>query len=256
MVAHERPLICTGDSVRAILAGRKTQTRRVIKPQPVIAPDLNEANVGPAWAAGYINVRCPYGVVGDVLWVRETWAARPLFLDGVRRSEVCYAATPREGIRTPGVIRDVDRMTYLHESSPLETHGFGWPIKWRSPIFMPRWASRLALRVTEVRVQRLQEISEEDAIAEGATSRYVEGQGWNRIGWQMDWSRVGTRSRWGSVNVRGAGRALTAELTNADVALSSPRLAYGNAWNKINEKRAPWESNPYVWAVSFEVVRS
>jgi hypothetical protein len=71
----------------------------------------------------------------------------------------------------------------------------------------------------------------------------------------MDWSRVGTRSRWGSINVKGAGRNLTAELTNADVALGSAAHAYGNAWDKINGKRAPWSANPWVWAVSFEAAR-
>jgi hypothetical protein len=195
----ERPILFNGPMVRAILAGTKTQTRRLVKPQPAEWLDTHEPTILPA--------ACPYGVPGDRLWVRETWSA-PLKRDG-------------SGYESAGV---------LYRADPLwdgMSHGdFGWD--WKPSIHMPRWASRLTLEVTDVRVQRLQDINEEDAKAEGVTpytpphgnislEQTVPGPG-------FDGCRLGDQPH---------------------------RLPFADLWDSINAKRAPWDSNPWVWAVTF-----
>lgn len=150
---NERPIIFSASSIRALLYGRKSQTRRVVKPQP-IAPfhsssgawvDMNEVR-------GITSMRCPYGEPGDIvnsrhrvggttLWVRETWHSSPHF-------DCLYRA-------------DFDA-AQLKRLPKVAAHG-----GWRSPIHMPRAMSRITLRVTDVRVQRLQDITEADAVAEG-----------------------------------------------------------------------------------------
>ena len=136
----ERPILFSAEMVRAILDGRKTQTRRAIKPVPTFngggachdADALQQDYVEPYWVFPKI---CKYGAPGDLLWVRETWFDPQM--DGGR---VLYAADQPE----------------VH------------PIHRRRPsIHMPRWASRITLRITDVRVERLQDISEDDARAEG-----------------------------------------------------------------------------------------
>ena len=139
----ERPILCSAPDVMAILDGRKTQTRRIMKPQPNRTwPD----EVTPHWSVGGNRtlpgasnpLRCPYGVPGDRLWVREAWRLP----DGAPKGWVDYRADDT---------RD----------------GF----KWKPSIHMPRWASRITLEVTDVRVERLQDISEADAMAEGVRRR-------------------------------------------------------------------------------------
>ncbi len=220
----ERPIIFGVEGVRAILAGTKTQTRRVIKPQPNAGTNGRMVTLGGAsWGLldGYLlgEWRCPYGVPGDRLWVRETW----LELDGRHQPPRCaYRADQKPG--------DLDS-----EEIRQEYIRCGYPYRWRPSIHMPRWASRLTLELTDVRVQRLQEISEQDAQAEGAVyypeiprGRYGD----NGTRWQM------------AVVPR-----------DTDDCLTSARLAFGNAWNKINgSKRAMWSSNPWVWAISFRRV--
>jgi hypothetical protein len=132
----ERPIIMGADSVRAILDGRKTQTRRVIKPQPkfIGAPNVpfktDDAN-----PKGIIN--CPYCKVGDRLWVREIFNCN------------------EEGIAYKATQPDMD----------------GLP--WKSPIYMPRTYSRITLEITDIRVERLQDITAQEAIAEGMPIPYV-----------------------------------------------------------------------------------
>lgn len=145
MTMTERAILFSGPMVRAILAGTKTQTRRLLRPQPPEAladtVHYDRATGGAMWASfhGDHGVSCPYGQPGDRLWVRETWwCAAPHESDGY---PVRYRASA-------GVVMDV--------SAP-----------WRPSIFMPRWASRLTLEVTGVRVELLQEISVDDCWAEG-----------------------------------------------------------------------------------------
>jgi len=165
--ARERPILFSGEMVRAILDGRKTMTRRVVKPQPYPAglsgvyADLYHR--GPEWAFWLPDRRmteprtwpCPFGQPGDKLWVRETWAMRKDTEPGSEHAK-----------------------HYLH----FKADGGGWSPsdemnwhnweQWRSPIFMPRWASRITLEITAVRVERVQDISEGDAKAEGLQDWY------------------------------------------------------------------------------------
>lgn len=140
----ERPILFSGPMVRAILNGTKTQTRRIVKPQPVHIDGLGTV-MNPSVITGN---SCKHGKPGDTLWVRETWAHRALRVSGP------------EGYGCP-VFRadDVDRR--------LPSGPYNRVDRWRPSIHMPRWASRITLQITAVRVERLQDISEEDAIAEG-----------------------------------------------------------------------------------------
>lgn len=158
--------------VRAILDGRKTQTRRVIKPQPHAAADAF------AWVARGKHSRwtaqkdgkaiglwflCPYGGPGDRLWVRETWCE---FIDDQGRAVACAADGWAE--------------------CPAEDD------RWRPSIFMPRWASRITLEITGVRVERIQDISEEDAQSEGVPIPILFISLWDEIngnrgyGWESN----------------------------------------------------------------------
>lgn len=185
----EHPILFSGPMVRAILAGTKTQTRRVVKPQPVLPPDIDPAILPAAWEAGEIDVRCPYGVPGDRLYCRETWAP---FDETAMRD------------------RDPSMIFYrADDERQMETDG-----SWRPSIHMPRWASRITLEITDVRVERVREISEADAYAEGCNDDghpYISPFG---------------------------GRAV---LNN-----------YAALWNQINGARpgCAWADNPYVWCVS------
>lgn len=168
----EHPIIFSGAMVRAILDGRKTQTRRVISrwryPIVMVGPAGTEddpASWGwPTQDGDYAlldqrlprsghehRITSPYGVPGDVLWVRETWA---LAFDRVEHAgkEWIYAADPGPE-----------------------------PFRWRSPIHMPRKASRLTLRVTDVRAERLHAITEAEAKAEGVEDRTSFASGWDSI---------------------------------------------------------------------------
>lgn len=178
----EKPILFSGPMVRAILAGRKSVTRRIA---PVLLPAdknyIREAEDTADWCAKRA-AQCPFGQPGDRLWVRETCAIETDLATGDQR--VAYRA-------------DGDL-----------------PFGWTSPIHMPRWASRLTLEILSVRVERLQAITEADAVAEGVA---VEQAGIERS----------------------FGEA---------IALAQFRIL----WDQINGKRAPWASNPWVWRVEFK----
>ncbi len=236
-----RPIIFDGESVRAILEGRKTQTRRVVKNKTALewlAPDdlAGGAMFSPEFVANPENFLSPYGFAGDELWVREAFCQRwsdPPTPNGYRDG-YWYAATDPQPVRVDGDGWTVFRKNG-EEASP-----------WKSPMFMPREASRITLRVTDVRAERVQEIMEADAIAEGATCR--------DLGWSFDWARVGQLSRYATASAV-KGRDL-APLSERDVALGTARMAFGNRWDTINAKRGfGWAVNPWVWAVTFKVIR-
>lgn len=149
----ERPILFSAPMVRAILTGNKTQTRRVVKLNRHY--QIEERDDGSLWPWMYDDDRasdswlaCPYGMPGDRLWVRETW-----------RTERDFDHLPP---------RDLDpTMTATPVQYEAGPHADVLDGKLRPSMFMPRWASRITLEVTAVRVQRLQDISEADAIAEG-----------------------------------------------------------------------------------------
>lgn len=189
-----RPILWSAPMVLALLAGRKTQTRRIVKPQTEHRP----IGWGTAENGADKNVAVkPYARVGDLLWGRETFGATELTLDDRHRPGIHYRAADDWPQRGP------------------------WP--WRPSIFMPRWASRLLHEVTAVRVERLQDISETDAIAEG-----VE---------QVENPRGYTGWRWpGSTDV-----------------YATARFAYLAGWDTINGKGSA-ATNPWTWVVSFKPV--
>ena len=166
----EKPILFNSEMVRAILDGRKTQTRRVVKPQPDFVTNYYEPNKPrAAWVGGSSDpalVKCPYGQPGDALWVRETWAC--LGAEHVKPSKIA-----------PGY-------TVHYKADGVEKT---WNVEqWRASIHMPRWASRISLRVTGVQVERVQDISGADAVAEGVeqidsltSARYRFVQLWNSI---------------------------------------------------------------------------
>jgi hypothetical protein len=168
-----KPILFSPPMVRAIQDGRKTQTRRVFKeakpswrlmtPEEWKAPTPNRPAIGgcPQAKDGYpamfwtgttgMSYPCPYGKPGDKLWVRESWAAL--------KNWDMYK--PREIVEGSEIYYQVDP----------PTHSAGKLGKWRSSRFMPRWASRITLEITDIRVERVQDISEADALAEGVTSQ-------------------------------------------------------------------------------------
>jgi hypothetical protein len=210
----ERGILFSGAMVRALLAGTKAQTRRVVRsnlgkvPPVRISPGPGLPDVGEYWCEPGGWIRCPYGTIGDRLWVRETWCLYTA--EGQRDAAVRYRAG---GEITPVVMPEQAART----ASGSE--------RWRPSIHMPRWASRITLQVTEVRVQRLQDISEEDARAEGITGPHDVGYPAYRVP------------------------------DDSKPRYSCAVAAYEALWDSINGDRAPWASSPWVWAVSFRRVQ-
>jgi len=212
----DRPILFSGAMVKALLDGRKSQTRRAPP------PDLQAAytRAGDALLRRFPHQRGAGYEVGDRLWVRE--ALR--YSD--EHSNFYYAADNR------GVGNAIWERLRGDVMKPAKS---------RPSIHMPRWASRITLLVTDVRIQRLQDISEEDARAEGATMRPAcNGFQGRYDGWSMDWSRVGQPSKFARNGV----------LAERDISLSSARMAFASYWNEINGGGA-WDKNPWVTAVSF-----
>jgi hypothetical protein len=181
----ERPIIFSADSIRAILEDRKTQTRRVIKPQPPhwtwnhVSFDDRCINIAePDDQDGYYVI-CPFGKRGDHLWVRETCAigftdsgelACDYFADGKRRY---FEQT---------IYNDSDRgwMTYINDGR-------------RPSIFMPRWASRITLEIVAVRVERVQEITFEQIISEGIDPGYFVGNFGDKTSFAKNWDKLNSK---------------------------------------------------------------
>lgn len=211
----ERPILFSGAMVRAILEGRKTQARRVVKNPPAaqfcgLKSSLGyPASEGSTWA-GFGNpsdpmyVRCPYGQPGDRLWVKESFWGCDL---------------PGYGDQ-PCVVYD-DEWTGK-DYHPAEARPWARRFGRIPSIHMPRDACRLVLEVTGVRVERLQSISEDDALAEGIDTEgddYLNGEGWKAAG----------------------------------SAISPERYAFASLWRRINGD-ASWDANPWVWVVEFRKV--
>ncbi|MHB1956378.1 MAG: hypothetical protein ACYCOU_21830 [Sulfobacillus sp.] len=232
----EKPIIFSAPMVRAILEGRKSQTRRIVKPAPYLQeisgtyggrmlcfPDRARKGHGLIWpnAREAIIAQCPHGTIGDRLWVRETWRPDP-------PCHSSWASTEFYGCRDaalsliPKEYRNPTHCLFSASCAYRDT------ISWRSPIYMPRWASRLLLEITDVRVQRVQEISEEDAIAEGA--RRFKDLPRTRAYQSCEWS-METPS-------------------NRDQCLGCAKYAFGNYWNSLHGE-VSWDANPYVFAISF-----
>ncbi len=178
---NEHPILFTGEMVKAILDGRKTVTRRVIKPQPVFIEESFRWRWGKTGAVtasrewwNYMDSldHCPYGQPGDLLWVRETWAAHPT-LNRVQPKYLDCAEI------------------YYRATCDNDSH-----YSWRPSIHMPRWASRITLEVTGVKGERLRGISEDDARAEGVTPSGVGADLAHlkyRAGFQTLWDTINAK---------------------------------------------------------------
>ena len=277
----ERPIIFSTQMVRSILAGRKTQTRRVVKNdllqnypgtfdgmsgffgkcgyKGIVGNDfyMRTKNLRRRYKAApecwhwvlvvhdekrtdhVIQIRCPYGAVGDELWVRETWR-----IVGWQEGEPYYLQYKSDGtfLDEPGDSSDYDEDKYLQyyidcsddcEKAGLkldsdECYSFKKsesPTRWRPSIFMPRWASRIQLRVTDISVERVQDITKDDIYAEGTeTDEFLD--------------------------LQEHAECVAPEGSH----LPTIENEFQWMWNGINQKRGyGWEKNPWVWAVQFKV---
>ena len=206
----ERPILFSAPMVRAILEGRKTVTRRTMKVQPVLNGNLWQV-YGAGWNNGVTSVpavpghslstKCPYGTPGERLWVREIFACG-LCTD----QPYAYRAT--------------------HAPEDLEA---GWhdPIKWKPSIHMPRAASRILLEITDVRIERLQDITEDQALAEGIVGvPFRPDDGWPICTGYMvgpDDGKTGLQT--------------------------TAAKAFAGLWDSVG---GDWEANPWVWVVEFK----
>ena len=221
----ETGIIMSGDHPVKCIDGAKTKTRRTW--------GLNKYNKNPnlwrirlgvnCWFADSVELnkynlpsqqiylKCPYGGVGDKLWVKETWAIGAFLYE--RYAEILYKA---ENYKSKGdrYFKHTDWNSYLNKR--LGTGGValaGWD-KWHPSIFMPKWASRITLEITEIRVERIQEITAEDAIAEGIPPFAPDG-----------------------------------EIKSSTI----PRKHFAVLWDSLNAKRGyGWETNCWVWCLTFK----
>lgn len=234
----ERPIIFNGAMIRALLDGTKTQTRRVVKGVdgknwisiPGTPYGCNIADTEKSLAC------CPYGVPGDKLWVRESW--KPVERESDSVDGILYAADgtfiPIENTREAS-----ERWVWVNDSP---NRGKGRP-----SIHMPRWASRTTLEVTEVRVERVQEISGVDARAEGVLYPVKPADEPGQVSPMVDVALLGRAKDWGILKTRDTPNAR--EWTHDDLS----RLYFSQLWDSINARRpgCSWSDNPWTWAVSF-----
>jgi hypothetical protein len=198
--------------VRAILSGAKTQTRRVVKPQPTPnggGPVVMQTQSG-FFNANGLPIVCPYGQPGDRLWVREKWQPKSPYWFNILKS---------------GEDRSSEAIEYAVQFAAT-CPSPGLQGRWRSSIHMPRWASRITLEVMGVRVERLQDISEADAMTEGSdcvTWSGIKGTAADLIDWPLK------------------------EVNNPY------RNGYAVMWESISGPGS-WDKNPWVWVVEFKQV--
>lgn len=220
----ERGMIFNGVMVRAILDGRKTQTRRPVNPQPTLTKGSGFSWKGNLYGSGsddretninFAHVACPFGKPGDHIWVRETWQAIHDSVDEFGHVE--------ERTYAPSIPKEKDRYwhtVYAEHFGDENREDRGFP--WRPSIHMPRWASRITLEITGVRVERLHSINERDAVREGlfqlpASGRYCLQPGMQYFG----------------------------------EASHCAKEVYSWLWESIYGEHS-WQANPWVWVIEFK----
>lgn len=226
----ERPIIFNTDTVQAVLDGRKTQARKPIKPQPEWDAAREQwmfrRGKGRYTLSDFIQ-HCPYGRPGDRLWVRETWRVSSEsnnYANGCKKLWVEYRAGWRRGFK-----QQIDTFP-VDSDVAVKAWGRHKSGTWRPSIHMPRWASRITLEITDVRAGLVQDITPEDAIAEGI-----------RL----------TRLTFAECTVSHWEDYPTPNIGNED-----PRTAFAVLWDSIYAKRGlGWDVNPWVWVIDFKVVQ-
>lgn len=205
---RERPVPFLDHDVRSAHDGSKTQFRRIVKPRHDWFVDQSGEFRWPYYES-YVTgdseavpVLCPYGEVGDTLWVREAWNV----------SGMSFGFKPKDA----ALFASKDAWKYRATDT-------GWQHGWRPSIHMPREAARIFLRVTDIRVQRLQEISEEDAIAEGCQGSYTPSY--------ISFGEV--------VGPYG----------------EMPCDQFRQLWSDVYGSNS-WDANPWVWAITFERIKT
>jgi hypothetical protein len=218
----ERPILFSGPMVRAFLEDRKTNTRRVINFDTVGNREQSRNCFGPdgydtvgeksiirvPWTVESLKhlLVCPFGEVGDRLWVKET-----------------YFAWRCKTYTSEGMTEGPEQCVYAADGGTLLNGA-----KWRPSIFMFRRFSRITLEITDARVQRLQEITEEDAQAEGAL--FHDGGGIGHSGWRHD--------------------------INHGFVYGNARTSFAKLWDSLNAKRGfGWNENPWLWALTLRRVK-
>ncbi|WP_211843735.1 ASCH domain-containing protein [Raoultella ornithinolytica] len=211
----ERGMIFNGEMVRAILDGRKTQTRRIMAPQP--ADDIERSAFPNPDAIGWKSSLkhkygsttahfCPFGTIGDRIWVRETFRVHSRATDV---ATLVYKASERNSWT-----EQTHRVPVAVCNKPAT------PEKWTPSLHMPRWASRILLEITDVRVERINSISQEDAQAEGL----------ELTGWRPTYSDPDS-----------GGEVMT------------PYDNFAELWSSIYGDES-WQANPWVWVIEFKRV--
>ncbi|NWB73951.1 hypothetical protein HX805_15945 [Pseudomonas sp. G5001] len=219
----ERPILFSAPMVRAILEGRKTVTRRALNVQALknigYGVQLGECHELPSEgplhpnSIGYYTDFCPFGQPGDRLWVRETFGLQVRQYGGGAGEHIVYRATNPDAI-------------YCKSAEGQE-----YPVKWKPSIHMPRHSSRILLEITDVRVERLQDISEEQAVAEGLIWQGQENG-------KTFYSHAERKYPPGAHQQFG--------ISGVDAV-----SAFRNLWNSVG---GDWDANPWVWVVEFKRV--
>lgn len=232
--AKEKPILFSVAMVNAILAGRKTQTRRIVKVPswshddympPRLYPNIDGLHMVCDDTRCLAPVPCPYGKPGDRLWVKEAYYA--------------WGKWVRNGLTKSGrqawkFVQVGTSVRYMDGSKPSKTAKRDGETGWvyRHGRFMPKKHSRITLEISEVRVQRLQEISEKDAIAEG-------------IRWDLNADPYAGF---------GPNACKYRSVVNANKSFNTAMGAFRELWESINGADS-WNLNPWVWAISFRQVQ-
>lgn len=200
----ETGILFKPEMVRAILDGQKTQTRRVVKHIPILGDSLRWCAAAQKQEPGWVKIVgdyrrfCHYGTPGSRLWVRETWAMPHGF----------YLAPA-----SLNLMKEKGKIPVYRATDNPNSYS------WRPSIHMPRWACRLVLEVTDVRVERVQDITEDDAKSEGVTIH------------------------------------LDAVVAGFVAEESPARMEFWSLWNSIHQKDGfNWDANPWVWVITFKIL--
>lgn len=231
----EHPILFSAPMVQAILEGRKTMTRRIIKQakgwdenwqvrRALETPASYTMRKGTQYSLPYF--KCPYGTIGHVIWVRETWTNYLGLVGGESQGQpIGYA--------------------YRADNKVLkEPNGYPYTPKWKPSIFMPRAASRILLKITGIKVERVQDISEEDIISEGIRYPVNNGHPLFKLGEEN--SALHFMPDGFSLNHKES-----IPITEKDLMFAH----WAELWCEINGRES-WNKNPWVWVIQFEKSKS